>query len=57
MIYIQRNGQGYRETVDEFETRKEARKMLNEYQLSDSSAEYYISSRACKAWKEESNNA
>jgi hypothetical protein len=52
MIYIQRKGQGYLETVDEFETRKEAREMLKEYRLSDSSAHFYLSSRACKAWKE-----
>jgi hypothetical protein len=48
--YIQRKGQGYLETVDEFPTRKEARAMLNEYTISDPSARYYISSRACKAW-------
>lgn len=29
---------------------KEARVMLKEYRLSDSSAEYYLSRRACKAW-------
>ena len=53
MVYIQRKGQGYLETVDEFETRKEARAMLTEYQLSDYSAEYYISSRPCNDWKED----
>lgn len=52
MIYIQRRGQGQLETVDEFETRKEAVKMLREYQMSDPSAYYYMSKRACKAWKE-----
>lgn len=52
MIYIQRKGQGYLETVDEFTTRKEARKMLSEYQLSDPSGYYYLSSRCCKAWKD-----
>jgi hypothetical protein len=51
MIYIQRKDQNGLETVDEFETRKEAREMLKEYQLSDRSAFYYTSSRACKAWK------
>ena len=50
MIYIQRKGDGYLETVDAFETRKEARAMLSEYQLSDYSAVYYLSSRACNAW-------
>jgi hypothetical protein len=50
MIYIQRKSGGYLETVDAFDTIKEARAMLNEYRLSDSSAEYYLSRRACKAW-------
>jgi hypothetical protein len=49
-IYIQRKGQGYLETVDEFETRREALDMLKEYRMSDPSADYYISSRACKNW-------
>lgn len=53
MTYIQRNGQGTRETVDEFTTRKEARAMLAEYQLADPSANYYLSSRPCKGWNEE----
>jgi len=51
MIYIQRKDENGLETVDEFETRKEAREMLREYQMSDRSASYYTSSRACKAWK------
>lgn len=52
MIYIQRKGDGYLETVDQFETRKEARAMLSEYCLSDPSAFYYLSSRACREWRE-----
>jgi len=52
MIYIQRKDSYGLETVDELETRKEAREMLKEYQLSDKSASYYLSSRACKAWSE-----
>jgi hypothetical protein len=51
MFYIQRKDSNGLETVDEFTTRKEARAMLDEYQLSDWSAVYYISSRCCKAWK------
>lgn len=51
MKYIQRRGNGYLETVDQFETTKEARAMLAEYRLSDPSAYYYISGRACKGWK------
>lgn len=52
MIYINRFGQGVRETVDEFTTRKEAREMLREYRMSDPSARYWVSSRACRDWKE-----
>jgi hypothetical protein len=51
MFYIQRLGQGYRETVDEATTRQGARILLSEYALSDRSASYYISSRACKGWE------
>ncbi len=50
--YIQRIGQGYRETVDEFETRKEALEMVREYRISDPSAIFYLSTRPCKAWNE-----
>ena len=52
MIYIQRRGDGYLETVDEFEDAKEAREMLKEYRKSDPSAEYDTSSRPCKDWSE-----
>jgi hypothetical protein len=52
MTYIQRKGDGYLETVDEFSTRKEARAMLAEYSLSDPYGHYYLSSRACKGWKQ-----
>ena len=48
--FLQRRGDGMRETVDEFTTRKEARAMLAEYRLSDPSAHYYLSSRPCKSW-------
>lgn len=49
MIYIQRRSSTL-ETVDEFETRKEALAMLKEYRLADRSAAYYLSTRPCKAW-------
>ena len=52
MKYIQRKDAYQLETVDEFETYKEARAMLAEYRLSDPYASYYLSSRACKAWRE-----
>lgn len=51
MIYIQRRGNGYLETVDEFDTRKEAKAMLIEYRLCDPTAHHYLSTRACKAWR------
>jgi len=58
MNYIQRKcfHSGLLETVDEFETFKEAKTMLVEYRLSDKSAQYYISSRACKDWRESKTN-
>ena len=52
MHYIQRKQGKQLETVDEFEKYKEAKEMLKEYRISDYSAKYYISSRACKAWRE-----
>jgi len=52
MYYIQRKDEKDLETVDEFTTRKEAREMLKEYRLSDSSAHYYLSTRVCKNWKD-----
>lgn len=56
MIYIQRRGNGRRETVDEFRTRREAKKMLAEYRMCDPSpTQYYLSSRPCKAWRESTN--
>lgn len=53
MVYIQRKGDGYLETVDEFESRKEARRILAEYRMADPTAEHYLSSRACKGWTAE----
>ena len=55
MYYIQRQDIQTKqlETVDEFTTRKEALAMCYEYILSDQAAEYYISTRSCKDWKEE----
>lgn len=52
MIYVQRKGIGYLETVDEFATRKEAAAMVREYRFADPSAQYYLSSRACKGWSQ-----
>lgn len=55
MKYIQRKDSNYLETVDQFQTAKEARAMLKEYRLSDPYAYYYISTRPCKAWKHATN--
>lgn len=52
MYYIQRKDGRQLETVDEFTTYKEAREMVAEYRMADRSADYYISGRACKAWRE-----
>ena len=50
MTYIQRKDNYGLETVDEFETYKEAREMVKEYRISDCSATFYLSQRACKDW-------
>ncbi len=52
MRYIQRKclQTGQLETVDQFETRKEASDTLKEYKLSDPYGHYYTSQRACKDW-------
>ena len=54
MKYIQRKDYQFNqlETVDEFETRKEAIAMIAEYRLSDPSASFYLSSRPCKDWND-----
>ena len=52
MKYINTNHNGKVETVDEFETMKEAKLMLCEYNLSNRSNYYYISSRSTKEWRE-----
>lgn len=51
MFYIQMRYDGELETVDEFSTRWEARKMLAEYMMLGH-AEYYISTRPCNEWKD-----
>lgn len=52
MKYIQRKDGKDIETVDEFETYKEAKEMLKEYRMLEPDVIYYISSRACKHWNE-----
>ena len=48
--YIQRKEGRDLETVDEFDSWKEARDMVKEYRMSDRTADFYISRRACKHW-------
>ncbi len=50
MVYINTKEYGKKETIDEFETRKEARAMLAEYQLAFNSGELYLSQRATIEW-------
>jgi len=51
MIYINIKTPDGVETVDEFETMKEAKAMIREYRLSDSYYDYYLSQRSNKAWR------
>lgn len=57
MPYVNRRDGRDVETVDSFATHKEARAMAREYALGDPSAAYYVSARACKAWREEVREA
>ena len=54
MVYININSYGEKETIDEFETRKEGLKMLREYQLAyqGSGIDLWLSQRACKDWND-----
>lgn len=49
--YIQRKDGRDLETVDAFNSYREAYDMLKEYRLSDDTASYYISSRCCMAFE------
>lgn len=51
MFYIQFKSSFGLETVDQFDTRKEARLMLIEYQMVGG-GDYYISTRACTGWND-----
>lgn len=52
MTYINMKSVYGVETVDEYETYKEARAMIKEYRLSDPSNDYYLSSRSTREWRE-----
>lgn len=51
MKYINTRYPGYVETVDEFETYKEAREMLKEYRLASPEMGYYLSNRCTNEWR------
>lgn len=57
MTYINMKSVYGVETVDEYETYKEARAMIKEYRLSDSSNDYYLSSRSTREWRESKKGA
>ena len=50
--YINYRAYGEVETIDEFETRKEARAMLTEYQMAFTEGRLYLSQRPTKQWKD-----
>ena len=50
--YVQRRGDGQLETVDQFDTRKEAQEARKEYVMADPTAVHYISRRPCKGWND-----
>jgi hypothetical protein len=52
MVYIQRCVGKNLETVDEFTSYSEAKLNIVEYRISDKTAIYYLSNRACKAWNQ-----
>jgi len=51
-VFVNTKAGGAVETVDSFETRREAREMLREYQMSAPGMGYYLSTRATKDWRE-----
>jgi len=51
MYYIQFRDENGLETIDEVKTHKEARFLIKEYRLAYNTGHLYISSRACKAWR------
>lgn len=51
MTYINIKNNSEVETVDQFDTRKEAIQMLKEYRLGDPYNSYYISQRCTNDWR------
>ena len=52
MVYVNIKNNGEVETVDEFETWKEAVLMIKEYRIADHYNNYYLSNRSTKDWRE-----
>lgn len=53
MTYINSKQGGTVETIDEFQTRKEAREMIAEYRMAFGAGyDLYLSSRCAKDWNE-----
>ena len=50
-VYINQKQSGKVETIDQFDTRKEARKNLKEYQIAFNASNLYLSTRCTKDWK------
>jgi hypothetical protein len=51
--YVQMLYEGKRETVEEADDVREARRLRDAHQRSNPAAYYYTSNRACKAWRDE----
>jgi len=49
--YINAKVYGCTETIDEFETAKEAGEMIKEYRIADPSHYYWMSQRSTKEWR------
>ena len=56
MVYIQYKAYGTLETIDSFDSYKEAKAMLAEYRLCFSEGTLYLSQRATKAWRDNKLN-
>ncbi len=52
--YINQKENGEVETIDEFDTRKEAREMLGEYQMAFHGGDIYLSNRCTNDWRDTS---
>ncbi len=52
ICYIQRREGKTLETVGEFANWREARNEIRDHRESDPTAEYYISTRPCRSWRE-----